>query len=736
MGLQLSSTKKKKPFLSSQQTYVDNQLLSPPSCNESFLSSSRNVSSCSSVDTVASSDSTTTSSDSSSCEPLVVGAAASEEGEDWYPYSSMRRSPIYISSSKHSTSAATRHKLQQKLTKPEDKKSHTCTLHLKVVATKTTHKNKNSQNYFGHIAGPTVPLTSGRYTNSRPKPSSMSFEHLAKHHLYYNKRAYSYPAHHSSHYIGQHVRHAHSSTAAAATPRTGGRSPQSFGKRKPSSTAAAAAAAAAAVAAAAATQKTAATATAGKDTVPRSIFYHGGDESHRLRSSETHSFTSYSFCRWFEASANPSNNNNNNNNSGFYPLDTPYCAKHVKDVYCPLDTLDMLNKLAHWFLFPIANDIDLDTECTYNRYLGVSGSGASTDAGATHSGEIDIFQGLTSFLSSIVRKVFQIDFSQSVGTTFPDSSIVQPQSPDKEKEKDAKGAVTTSQDDNNHYTSIDTIEPTHTLFHSISSIDSEEARFSTSSTSNNTQQQQRYLDIECILRLPTMIYDEEGSSSDGFVGSIDTYDTDGGKSIKMDHEDTIPADENNKVPCQKGSNHHNAISLEWSWITVPRQEDPSQSIHSIASLEETAHDVLPSPFQNQNKEDDQCVICFQKFVRGESLCILPCHHSVHTTCIDKWLCTGGCGSLSSHHDEESCTRNALCPMCQSPLRIDNDHPHHLHHGNGGNECLHSIKSIASEESFVMEHHHGVDDADSIKSMNLDGLVPSWAFERLGSKIAK
>lgn len=728
MGLQLSSTKKKKPFLSSHQQRTHHEekhqlLLSSPSRNQCLSISGRNVSASSSV-------SSTASSSSDSCCELLVGT--DEPGENC-------THAISASLSKNAAnSAATRHKLQQKLKKPENDKFPTCILHIKVARMKTTDKNNHSpRNYFSAIAGPTIPLTTG----GRPKPSSVSFELLAKHHLYY-QHAYSYPgAKRPKHYMGQHVRHAHFSAAAAvAAPRTGGRH-QSFGKRKPNSTAAAAAAAAAAVAAAAAaTQKTAATATAGRDTAPRSTFY-GMDESHRLRT-ESH-FTSYSFCRWFEASsgANPSHTHS----GGLYPLDssTPYCAKHVQDVYCPLDTLDMWNKLAHWFLFPIANDIDLDTECTYNRYLG----GNSSSGGSV--GEVDLFQGLTSFLSSIVRKVFQVDFSQSIGTTFQDSPHHVQQVPN-HPEDIKNGHAATLQvsqcttrthaweeppkghDINHPTTTSNNMDPSHTLFHSISSIDSEEARCSSSGTSNITQQ--RYLDIECILRLPTMIYDEEGSSSDGFVGSIDTYDTDGGKSIKIDHEDAVHlVDDSKGLPSsqQNVSNHHNAISLEWSWITVPRQDDPLQSIHSMASLEETPHDAVHHHHHHQdnnnNKEDGQCVICLFKFQRGERLCILPCHHSVHTTCIDKWICsTGSCGGSFSHDE----CRNALCPMCQYPLGVDNDHLH-----RGGNDGLHSIKSIASEESFVVDHR-SLDEDDSIKSMNLDGLVPSWAFERLGSKIAK
>jgi len=755
MGLQLSSTnnEKKKPLMRSELlTHEEKQFLSPPyfyNDEPLFSRTTRSVSS-SSVSSASSSDSS-----------AELDGVPGEQDEDFMCTPSTTNTtststtyPIYASSSKNvvtsaATAAGSRHKLQQKLTKaaPENNtKFPSCILHIKVAMKTTTYKKKSSTNYFGPVAGP-IPLITGHYSiHGHPKASSISsLEHLAKTNLYYQHQhqhhhaaysSYCCPRPHSNHYTGRHVRHVHAGAVAQPPPLRGSGHRQSFGKRKPNSTVAVAAAAAAAVAAAAATQKTVVTtATAGNDTATsRSAFHRGGrgDDSHRL-CSDSH-FTSYSSCRsWFEASssANP-----------LYHLDSSYSAKyhHVKDVYCPLDTLDMLNKLAHWFLFPIANDIDMDTECAFNRYFG---GDTDRDAG----GEVvDIFQGLTSFFSSIVRKVFQVDFSQSIGTTFQDSCIGRQQQVQvstheayrrtteegQGEEYDNEAMINRNSENNN------TMEPSHALFHSISSIDSEEARFSSSGTSNNTQQQQRYLDIECILRLPTMIYDEEGSSSDGFVGSIDTYDTDGGKSIKIDHDDHVPLLRDEKQQRQS-KDHNGAISLEWSWITVPRQEDPSQSIHSITSLEETTlNDGAPSSFHNNNsnKEDDQCIICLQKFQRGERLCILPCRHTVHTTCIDKWLCSTSCGSFSQKQGE--CSRNALCPMCKSPLRVlENDQLN-----NRGNDCLeNSIKSMASEESFVV-HHFDSDgdgngnDEDSMKSMNLDGLVPSWAFERLGSKIAK
>jgi len=342
-------------------------------------------------------------------------------------------------------------------------------------------------------------------------------------------------------------------------------------------------------------------------------------------------FSSYSICRWFEAS--PS--------SGLFQLDA-YSTKRMTDAYQygPHDTLEMLNKLAYWFLFPIA--LDNDANYTFKDL-----------------GEMDCLRGFASFLSSLMRKVFQTNFSHSTGTTF---------------EECVEGDTGQNSE---HHLCAQLDQPR--LFQSISSIDSEEIR------SPSTVGTQRYLDIESILKLPTMTYEEE--SSCGVVGSVNTYDTDGGKSLKVS-EDEEPVERPGK-------------GLEWSWITVPK--NPSQSMESITSLME--------PNIDHHFKDDQCVICLEKFHTGDRLRILPCQHRFHTSCIDKWLS----GSFS--HDD---CMNALCPTCKSVPCTDADFSQ--------GQC---VESMVSDGSFIEMF-----DDDSMQSMNLDGSVPSWAFALLGSKIAK
>jgi len=295
-------------------------------------------------------------------------------------------------------------------------------------------------------------------------------------------------------------------------------------------------------------------------------------------------FTSYSLCRWFEAS--PS--------SGLFQLEDAAAASKCKlreadGISSPLDTLEMLNKLAYWFLFPIANDAAYTFDKEYSAFMEMKDGIASI-----------VFP----FFSSLLRKVLQVDFSLSVGTTF-----------DENLDAEMEGHGSSHHERNAEAVGYSDHSNLFESFQSISTIDSEEIR----------SLAHRHLDIESILKLPTMTYEEE-SLSDGeiIVGNGNGAATDDRKEVR----------------------------LEMSWITVPK--DPSQSTGSITSLTEPQSGTV-APYK-----DDHCVICLDKFQNGDRLRILPCCHRFHTSCIDKWLS----GSFS----DDECL-NGLCPTCKStPMR--------------------------------------------------------------------
>lgn len=84
------------------------------------------------------------------------------------------------------------------------------------------------------------------------------------------------------------------------------------------------------------------------------------------------------------------------------------------------------------------------------------------------------------------------------------------------------------------------------------------------------------------------------------------------------------------------------------------------------------------------ENDHFCVICLDKFEEGDRLRVLPCQHSFHVGCIDRWLC-------GSHSHLECFTSG--CPICKKrPMDV--------------------------ETSTVN-----------------DGSVPSWAFASIGKSLS-
>ena len=138
----------------------------------------------------------------------------------------------------------------------------------------------------------------------------------------------------------------------------------------------------------------------------------------------------------------------------------------------------------------------------------------------------------------------------------------------------------------------------------------------------------RHLDVASILSLPTITYQSDSQS----VGSPPAQ------------QDTNPDDPG------------------WSWMIV----------HDGLNPDERA--------PPKEKDIDVCVICLEHFVDGDRLRVLPCDHSFHVGCIDRWL--------SGSHSFEDCYTSG-CPTC---------------------------KKRADPPS--------------------DGSVPAWAFTRIGQSLAR
>jgi hypothetical protein len=141
----------------------------------------------------------------------------------------------------------------------------------------------------------------------------------------------------------------------------------------------------------------------------------------------------------------------------------------------------------------------------------------------------------------------------------------------------------------------------------------------------------RHLDVDSILNLPTVTYRSRASTQ---VCSI--------------------VGDNSRDPDEA-----------WSFVMVPQEKSAVNS----------------SPTEDATND---CVICLEHFQEGDRLRVLPCDHSFHVGCIDRWL--------SGSHSHQECFTSG-CPTCKKrPSEMDSSSP--------------------------------------------DGSVPSWAFAKLGAELAR
>lgn len=106
----------------------------------------------------------------------------------------------------------------------------------------------------------------------------------------------------------------------------------------------------------------------------------------------------------------------------------------------------------------------------------------------------------------------------------------------------------------------------------------------------------RHLDVESILNLPTITYQSQEQSD---------YESEEGEEEE---------------------------GMSWTLVPPAESEKPKKI-----------------------EDDSVCVICLEPFVDGDRLRVLPCNHSFHVGCIDRWLC-------GSHSFEECYTIG--CPTCK------------------------------------------------------------------------
>lgn len=113
----------------------------------------------------------------------------------------------------------------------------------------------------------------------------------------------------------------------------------------------------------------------------------------------------------------------------------------------------------------------------------------------------------------------------------------------------------------------------------------------------------------------------------------------------------------------------------WSFIMVPKSASKSLDVQGDEGIVDT-----------------ECVICLEPFVDGDRLRVLPCNHSFHVGCIDRWL--------SGSHSHHECFTSG-CPTCKKRP---------------------ALSPVGPSSGQELEQNNG--------------SVPSWAFAKLGSQMAQ
>jgi hypothetical protein len=217
-----------------------------------------------------------------------------------------------------------------------------------------------------------------------------------------------------------------------------------------------------------------------------------------------------------------------------------------------------------------------------------------------------------------------------------------------------------------------------------------------------TRNASRHLDVESILRLPTITYHHVAATT---------------TSPRRNQETAAKKVPNSEEEIQEGS---------WMFILSEDEQCGSEAdddsvmtiippLHAKDSDGRTAHNhaqvgAAAGIQANQDvttTEDHNCacVICLEQFVEGDRLRVLHCGHSFHMGCIDRWL--------SGSHSFSECYTTG-CPICKKQPNQENNSTTNV----GGNFLW-----------WQREHQQ-------TESSCLDGSVPSWVFDRIGFVLAR
>jgi Ring finger domain len=202
----------------------------------------------------------------------------------------------------------------------------------------------------------------------------------------------------------------------------------------------------------------------------------------------------------------------------------------------------------------------------------------------------------------------------------------------------------------------------------------------------------RHLDVESIVRLPVLTYQQKNPCTPTIPKE------------RVLPSRTDPRTANVMKPIYRRVEEKEDTEL--SWMLVPETHD-GESINSSMDqydVDSRCNRLNNSQLLIQQDEvakdgNDVCVICLESFIPGDRLRVLPCEHSFHVGCIDRWL--------SGSHSFSDCY-TAGCPTCKA--RPD------------GLRAADPLAPSTQQRNVA-------------QLQELDGSVPSWALARIGHILA-
>jgi len=207
----------------------------------------------------------------------------------------------------------------------------------------------------------------------------------------------------------------------------------------------------------------------------------------------------------------------------------------------------------------------------------------------------------------------------------------------------------------------------------------------------------RHLDVDSILKLPTVIYRKQPSTPTSCRGKQSNPQCE-----RTNHHICTPISEDpgdsstqdSLINVEDTDKNESILSEDgWSFMMVSDMKSSTveNSVHKYKSSFCSSHDT--------HSIDDMCVICQERFQDGDRLRVLPCNHSFHVGCIDRWL--------SGSHSHNECFTTG-CPVCKKQPSMQSP-------------------SLSLEIPTLQGSETEDDD--------MSGSLPSWAFANLGNVLA-